>query len=123
MTSVPFLTLFLSAAVVVVITLPTFGDGSSDSQQVSYDPDIECDLAELIWEYAKKLLPSRGAFLSVYDAVNLEKCNVSKYSGSSDKHSRRYVMCTHTAYLCYNVMYQVSIAIASFIRLCLFARG
>jgi len=80
---------FPSAAVVFFITLVMFG--RSDSQQVSYDPDIECDLAELIWEYAKKLIPSRGAFLSVYDAVNLEKCNISKYSGNSDKGSRRYV--------------------------------
>ena len=51
----------------------------SDST-VHYDPKIECDLAELIWEYAKKLMPSRGTFPSVYDAVNLEKCNVSKYA-------------------------------------------
>lgn len=47
---------------------------------VPYDPKIECDLAELIWEYAKKLMPSRNDFLSVYDAVNLDKCNVSKYT-------------------------------------------
>jgi len=79
----------LSAAVVFFIRLVMFGN--SDSQQISYDPDIECDLAELIWEYAKKLIPSRGAFLSVYDAVNLEKCNISKY-GNSDKGSRRYVL-------------------------------
>ena len=51
----------------------------SDST-VHYDPKIECDLAELIWEYAKKLMPSRGTFPSVYDAVNLDKCNVSKYA-------------------------------------------
>ena len=74
-----------SSGVVVLVALLTFVHGSSDTQPVSYDPDIECDLAELIWEYAKKLLPSQGAFLSVYDAVNLQKCNVSKYSGNSGK--------------------------------------
>ena len=45
-----------------------------------YDPHIECDLAELIWEYSKKLMPSRGVFTPVYDAVNLDKCNVTKHA-------------------------------------------
>ena len=69
-----------SASVIVslvVLLLPL----ASDS--VSYDPNIECDLSELIWEYAKKLMPSRGTFSSVYDAVNLDKCNVSKHAVSN----------------------------------------
>ena len=36
-----------------------------------------------LYVYAKKLMPSRGAFSSVYDAVNLDKCNVSKHGVSN----------------------------------------
>ena len=60
----------------VLLLLVAVGDaGLLDSKPVSYDPNIECDLAELIWGYAKKLLPSRGHFKSVYDAVNLKNCH------------------------------------------------
>lgn len=68
----------------VVLILPLANCLSCDSEYAPlYDPHIECDLAELIWEYSKKLMPSRGVFSSVYDAVNLDKCNVTKYSDSN----------------------------------------
>ena len=71
----------ISVALVVLILPLT--NCLSDSGTDPYDPNIECDLAELIWEYAKKLMPSRGVFSSVYDAVNLDKCNVSKHADSN----------------------------------------
>ena len=43
-------------------------------------------------------MPSRGAFSSVYDAVNLEKCNVSKDAESNSVENvlkKRYTMCKH----------------------------
>ena len=55
--------------------LLTVADGVLDSNPASYDPKIECNVAELIWGYAKKLLPARGGFKSVYDAVNLRSCH------------------------------------------------
>ena len=63
--------------VVVVLSGVLFAvvGGILDSKPVSYDPNIECDLAELIWGYAKKLLPAQGDFKSVYDAVNLGSCH------------------------------------------------
>ena len=67
------------SVILVVLILP-LASCLHDSKATPYDPKIECDLAELIWEYAKKLMPSRGAFPSVYDAVNLDKCNVSRYT-------------------------------------------
>ena len=71
----------------VVLILPLV-NCLSDLGTAPYDPDIECDLAELIWEYAKKLMPSRGAaFSSVYDAVNLDKCNVSKHADGNPPES------------------------------------
>jgi len=59
----------------VLLVLVAVVNGVLDSKPVSYDPKIECDLAELIWGYAKKLLPSRGDLQSVYDAVNLKNCH------------------------------------------------
>ena len=59
---------------VVLLVFSVEVGGVLDSKPVSYDPDLECDIAELIWWYAKKLLPSQGEFKSVYDAVNLRSC-------------------------------------------------
>ena len=84
--------MFVSLVVLLLLPLTNatiYGDN------VSYDPNIECDLSELIWEYAKKLMPSRGVFSSVYDAVNLDKCNVSKHTASNSAknlHKKRYSM-------------------------------
>lgn len=45
-----------------------------DSQ---FDPNIDCDVAILALDYAKKLQPFRESFVSVYNALGLQKCNVT----------------------------------------------
>ena len=45
------------------------------------DPKRDCALKELVWDFAKKLLPRQGEFKSAYDALQLEACNVSLSSG------------------------------------------
>jgi hypothetical protein len=44
---------------------------------VNVDPDLDCAIKELAWSYAKKLQPQRGSFKSVFDALQLQKCNKS----------------------------------------------
>ena len=41
------------------------------------DPQLDCDLKSLAWDYARKLLPWEGDFKSVYDALQLQHCNTS----------------------------------------------
>ena len=38
------------------------------------DPKLDCDIKSLAWDYAKKLLPWQGDFMSVYDALQLGAC-------------------------------------------------
>ena len=48
---------------------------------VQVDPKIDCPIKELAWSYAKWLLPRYGTFQAVYDALQLQNCNVSLHSG------------------------------------------
>ena len=48
---------------------------------VDVDETIDCDIRALAWSYAKKLLPQYGTFQAVYDALQLQNCNVSLKSG------------------------------------------
>ena len=45
------------------------------------DPKIDCPIKELAWTYAKWLLPQYGTFQAVYDALQLQNCNISLHSG------------------------------------------
>ena len=38
------------------------------------DPALDCAIKQLAWNYAKKLLPFQGDFMSVYDALQLGAC-------------------------------------------------
>ena len=51
--------------------------GSHYSESQFLDPKIECDVAKLALDYAKKLQPFRESFNSIYDALELQKCNVT----------------------------------------------
>lgn len=43
------------------------------------DPNVDCAIKELAWNYSKILLPERGNLLSVFDALQLQaRCNVSR---------------------------------------------
>ena len=44
---------------------------------VNIDPGVDCAIKELAWEFARKLQPSRGQFQEVYDALQLQNCNIS----------------------------------------------
>ena len=45
------------------------------------DPKVDCPIKELAWDYAKQLLPQYGTFQAVYDALQLQNCDVSLESG------------------------------------------
>ena len=47
------------------------------SENQFFDPKIDCDIAKLALDYAKKLQPFRENFDSIYDALELQKCNVT----------------------------------------------
>ena len=44
-----------------------------------FDAKIGCDIAKLAWDYASKLLPAQRNLHSVYDALELHKCNTTNY--------------------------------------------
>ena len=52
---------------------------------VNVDPALDCAIKELAWSYAKKLQPQRGSFKSVFDALQLQKCNSTMYLHLVDK--------------------------------------
>ena len=54
------------------------GEGLSP---INVNAGIDCDIRALAWSYAKKLLPQYGTFQAVYDALQLQNCNVSLKSG------------------------------------------
>jgi hypothetical protein len=39
-------------------------------------PETDCAMRTFAWEYGKTLQPSRGAFKSLYDALQLGACGV-----------------------------------------------
>ena len=89
--------------VCAVVLLLLLSSVLSNSATVSYDPNIECDIAELMWKYGQKLMPSRGTFPSVYDAVNLKKCNISKHVESDPVENvlkKRYISTHHVTLFC-----------------------
>ena len=55
-----------------------YGDGLSP---VNVDPNLDCDLRNLAWDYAKKLLPQYGTFQVVYDALQLQNCDTKLDTG------------------------------------------
>jgi len=58
-------------------TTTTTSDYAKKSFTKTFDPNIECDVAELALDYAMKLQPFRDSFASVYDALELKKCNTT----------------------------------------------
>ena len=54
------------------------------------DPKVDCPIKELAWDYAKQLLPQYGTFQAVYDALQLQNCNVSLKSGRVFEYEVRY---------------------------------
>ena len=68
-----FLNIFLIFSVYASVCACVYG--------VQVDPKIDCPIKELAWSYAKWLLPRYGTFQAVYDALQLQNCNVSLHSG------------------------------------------
>jgi hypothetical protein len=46
-------------------------------------PETDCAMRQLAWEYGRKLQPSRGAFKTLYDALQLGACGVPLPPGLS----------------------------------------
>ncbi|XP_065906254.1 uncharacterized protein [Dysidea avara] len=54
-----------------------------------FDAKIGCDIAKLAWDYASKLLPAQRNLHSVYDALELHKCNTTNYRKAVETKSGR----------------------------------
>ena len=84
-----FLLLLVSASYYVSPIAATTNDHSAinffTEQSSQFDPNIDCDVAKLALDYAKKLQPYRGNFVSVYNALELQKCNITIGKSSQTK--------------------------------------
>ena len=82
------LLLLLSASYYVSVIV-TASDRSASKffteQNSRFDPHVDCDVAKLALDYAKKLQPSRGSFISVYNALELQKCDITISRSSQSK--------------------------------------
>ena len=54
------------------------GDGLSP---VNVEPSLDCEIRNLAYQYAQKLLPQYGSLQAVYDALQLQNCNINLSSG------------------------------------------
>ena len=54
------------------------GDGLSP---VNVEPSLDCEIRNLAYQYAQKLLPQYGSLQAVYDALQLQNCDISLNSG------------------------------------------
>lgn len=65
-------------ASLVIVTSTDYSENMFFTERnSSFDPNIDCDVAKLALDYAKKLQPFRKSFDSVYYALGLQKCNVT----------------------------------------------
>ena len=46
--------------------------------------ETDCALRSFAWEYGKHLLPGRGQFKTLFDALQLSECNVTSPMGDDD---------------------------------------
>ena len=71
----------LLLSLVVSLVIATATDYSANKffteRHSLFDPNIDCDVAKLALDYAKKLQPFRESFDSVYYALGLQDCNVT----------------------------------------------
>ena len=67
----------LVASLVMVTSTDYSTDKFLIERNSPFDPNIDCDVAKLALDYAKKLQPFRKSFDSVYYALGLQKCNVT----------------------------------------------
>ena len=58
----------------------------ASSSPTNIDPKLDCDIKELAWDYAKKLLPWQGDFMSAYNALQLGACASSSRSLASKRY-------------------------------------
>ena len=66
---------------VAILTCLVVFSSCGRSFSLQLDPKVECPIKELAWSYAKWLLPQYGTFQAVYDALQLQNCNISLRSG------------------------------------------
>ena len=64
------------------------GDGLLSPLNV--DKSLDCELRNLAYNYAQKLLPQYGKFQAVHDALQLHDCDISLSSGKYEQRPFRY---------------------------------
>ena len=81
------LLLLLSYYVLLIVATTTDHSGINffTEQTSQFDPNIDCDVGKLALDYAKKLQPYRGSFVSVYNALELQMCNITISKSSQTK--------------------------------------
>ena len=67
--------------VVLLLFCLLFQCNGDDLSPLNVDPELDCELRNLAYQYAQKLLPQYGNFRAVYDALRLHNCNISLSSG------------------------------------------
>ena len=68
-------------AILLLLYLVSCRGDDAGFTPTNIDPSLDCDLRNVAWEYAKKLLPQYGTFQAVYDALQLQNCNTSLSDG------------------------------------------
>ena len=73
----------IAVVIFIFTTLITSLQADSSNQPVTdttpiFDAKIGCDVAKLAWDYANILQPQQN-LLSVFDALELRKCNVTNH--------------------------------------------
>lgn len=70
-----FLVTFLTSAVCQVATSSATSTLSGTPANIPLEAD--CAIRHLAWEYGQHLLPERGSFKTLFDALQLTQCNVT----------------------------------------------
>ena len=55
---------------------------------INVDPALDCAIKNLAWEYARKLQPYRGGIQPVFDALQLQSCNISSFRPAATSRSK-----------------------------------
>ena len=61
----------------MALMLTTLGSMPNSGTPANVPEDVDCAIRALAWEYGKSLLPERGDFRTLFDAMQLSFCNLS----------------------------------------------
>ena len=81
----------LSSLLLLLLAIPVTGGGGASfvhsGTPAGVPPDSDCAIRNLAYEYGKKLMPERGDFKSLFDALQLEVCGKEEDAESQIQHS------------------------------------